>query len=164
MKKIYGAQERQDGLYRIGRNKWEIIFGFGKDSEDETTGYNYRKRFNHLPTLDEIKAVIFKQVNEDTDRAIEYGLTWNGLLVHLDNETQGNIVGMLALLPVAGDSMFPKTFKVGEYENGEPAFYEFTSVKEFAEFAKTASDHKERMYALGWQEKALVTESAFTAQ
>ena len=114
MKKIYGAQERQDGLYRIGRNKWEIIFGFGKDSEDETTGYNYRKRFNHLPTLDEIKAVIFKQVNEDTDRAIEYGLTWNGLPVHLDNETQGNIVGMLALLPVAGDSMFPKTFKVGE--------------------------------------------------
>ncbi len=164
MKKIYGAQERQDGLYRIGRNKWEVIFGFGKDSEDDTTGYNYRERFDHLPTIDEIKAVIFKQVDEDTDWAIEYGLTWNGLPVHLDGETQGNIVGMLALLPVAGASMFPKTFKVGEYVNGEPAFYEFTSVEEFAGFAKTASDHKERMYALGWQEKALVTERTFTAQ
>ena len=108
MRKIYGAQERQDGLYRIGRNKWEVIFGFGKDSEDATSGYNYRERFDHQPTLDEIKAVIFRQVDEDTDRAIEYGLVWNGLPVHLDSETQGNIVGMLALLPVSGASMFPK--------------------------------------------------------
>jgi len=161
MKKIYGAQERQDGLYRIGRNKWEIIFGFGKDYEDAPTGYNYRERFDHLPTIDDIKATIFRQVDENTDRAIEYGLTWKGLPVHLDSETQGNIVGMLALLPVAGASMFPKRFKVGEYENGEPAFYELESAEEFAEFAKTASDHKERMYALGWQEKALVTESTF---
>ena len=38
MKKIYGATERQEGLYKIGRNKRELIYGFGKDSEEAETG------------------------------------------------------------------------------------------------------------------------------
>ena len=58
MNKIYGATERQDGLYKIGRNKWELIYGFGKDSEDEEVGYNYRERFDYKPAADEIKAVV----------------------------------------------------------------------------------------------------------
>lgn len=32
MEKRYGAVGRQDGLYKIGRNKWELIYGFGKDN------------------------------------------------------------------------------------------------------------------------------------
>lgn len=163
MEKIYGAQGRQDGLYCVGRNKWEIIFGFYKDTEDDISGYNYRERFDHKPTIDEIKSVIYKQVDADTDNAIVNSLKWNNIPVKLDAETQNNIIGMLALLPVMGESMFPKTFKLGEYENGEPAFYEFTSSADFADFAKAASDHKESMYALGWQQKALVTEDTFTA-
>lgn len=164
MKKIYGAQGRQDGLYRIGRNKWEMIFGFGKDSEDDTSGYNYRERFDHKPTFEELKATIFAQVDADTDNAIEYGLEWNGLPVRLNAETQNNIVGMLAMIPIAGESIFPKKFKLGEYPDGQPAFYEFTSVADFAAFAKAASDHKESMYNIGWQEKELVTEESFTEQ
>ena len=62
MKKIYGATERQDGLYKIGRNKWELIYGFGKDSEKAETGYNYRERYSHKPTPDEVKAVDRKSV------------------------------------------------------------------------------------------------------
>ena len=46
MEKVYGSPKRQDGLYKVGRNKYEIIYGFGKDSDTDETGWNYRQRFN----------------------------------------------------------------------------------------------------------------------
>lgn len=164
MKKIYGAKERQDGLYCIGRNKWELIFGFGKDSETDETGYNYRERFDHKPTFEEVKATIYKQVDADTDYAIEHGMMWNGFPVHLTAETQQNIVGMMAALPLLGESLFPKTFKLGEYEDGSPVFYDFTSVEDFGAFAKAALDYKDTTYAEGWNEKALVIEENFLGE
>ena len=39
--KIFGATERQDGLYKIGRSKYDARFGFGKD-EKTGAGYDYR--------------------------------------------------------------------------------------------------------------------------
>lgn len=34
MEKVYGATSAQNGLYHIGRNKWEVIYGFGKDNQE----------------------------------------------------------------------------------------------------------------------------------
>lgn len=31
MDKIYGASIRQDGLQKVGRNRWDLFYGFGKD-------------------------------------------------------------------------------------------------------------------------------------
>lgn len=162
MNKIYGATERQDGLYHIGRNKWEIIFGFGKDSEGDEVGYNYRHRFDHQPTFDEIKAVISKQIDSDTDAAIVNGMVWNGISVKLDSETENNIIGLLALLALSGGGLFPKTFKLGE-QDGNAVFHQFKTAEEFTEFAKAASEHKQRQYSIGWEQKALITEETYTA-
>lgn len=38
MEKVYGSPVRQDGLYKVGRNKWELIYGFGKDDETAESG------------------------------------------------------------------------------------------------------------------------------
>ena len=48
LEKIYGATARQDGLYKIGRNKYELIYGYGVDGEN---GYNWRRRYRNLPTV-----------------------------------------------------------------------------------------------------------------
>ena len=49
--KIHGAKERQDGVFQIGSNKWEVIFGYG---EDELGGYNLRLQMRHKPTKEEL--------------------------------------------------------------------------------------------------------------
>ena len=63
MEKVYGSPKRQDGLYKVGRNKYELIYGFGKDRDDDKTSWNYRQRFNYRPAIDEIKAIIEAQIN-----------------------------------------------------------------------------------------------------
>lgn len=153
MEKVYGATGRQDGLYKIGRNKWELIFGFCKDSEEEQTGWNYRQRFTSKPTVDEIKAIISAQIDADTDENILHGFVWNGKPVKLDTENQTNILGILVNLPLEGDGLFPMTFKLGDHADGSPAFHEFTSAQEFAGFAKSATNHKQAAYNKGWREK-----------
>lgn len=154
MQKVYGSPKRQDGLYQIGRNKYELIYGFGKDHESDETGYNYRQRFTYRPTLDEIKAAISEQIDRNTDESILNGFVWNGLPVKLDTENQTNILGVLVNIQLGGDSLFPMTFKLGDFPDGSPAFNEFASASEFADFAQAATAHKQEAYAKGWQEKA----------
>lgn len=156
MEKIYGATGRQDGLYKIGRSKWELIFGFGKDNDDEQTGWNYRQRFSAKPTLDEIKAIVSDQIDADTNENILHGFMWNGLPVKLDTESQTNILGILVNLPIAGDTLFPMTFKLGDNADGSPAFHTFTSAQEFAGFAQAATAHKQAAYTKGWEEKSSI--------
>ena len=79
MDKVYGSPKRQDGLYKVGRNKYELIYGFGKDNENDKTGWNYRLRFNHFPSLDEIKSAIIETVEREYAEKLRYDLEWNGL-------------------------------------------------------------------------------------
>ena len=95
MEKRFGSPKRQDGLMKVGRNKYDLFFGFGKENEEDTSGWNYYHRFTHRPTLDEIKAVINRQIDADTDETILHGMTWEGKPVKLDSESQTNLLGLL---------------------------------------------------------------------
>lgn len=64
MEKVYGATSAQNGLYHIGRNKWEVIYGFGKDNQESETGYNYRLQYSYLPRQEVIKRDIVETINE----------------------------------------------------------------------------------------------------
>lgn len=163
MQKIYGASGRQDCLMQIGKNKYEIIYGFGKDNENDETGWNYRHRFSHFPSIEEIKLVINSQIDADVDNATLTGLTWNDMPVYFDSEFQANVLGILAILGIKGDSLFPKTFKLGNYEDGSPAFHEFTSAIEFADFADSLINHKEDCYKSGWQQKEMLENDNWSA-
>ena len=94
MEKRFGSPKRQDGLMKVGRNKYDLFFGFGKENEEDTSGWNYYHRFTHRPTLDEIKAVINRQIDADTDETILHGMTWEGKPVKLDSESQTNLLGL----------------------------------------------------------------------
>lgn len=73
MDKRYGASQRNDCLMRIGRNKWELIYGYGSDGN---MGWNWRKRFPYKPTFDEIKSIVTEQINANTEEI--YAAVLNG--------------------------------------------------------------------------------------
>ena len=70
MEKIYGSNERQDSLIKVGKGYY-MYYGFGKDNEDAEHGYNYRHKFDHRPTLDEVKEQVLAAIDMETkDRII----------------------------------------------------------------------------------------------
>lgn len=161
MEKVYGSPRRQDGLYKIGRNKWELIFGFGKDDETSETGWNWRQRFSHRPTLDEIKQIINSQLSAEADERKRNGFSWKGVPVRYDEEAERNITGISVKIPRLGAAMFPLTFKLGNYPDGTPAFYEFTDAEDFESFTDALLLFSQDCYAKLWQAKSEVDWSKF---
>lgn len=161
MEKVYGSPKRQDGLYKVGRNKYEIIYGFGKDSEEDATGWNYRHRFDHRPTLDEIKEVINAQINADTDAKILTQFTWNGKRVWLSQENQMNFKSAYDLTLQTDGSTLPIKFKLGEDENGEVIYHTFTKIEPFTDFIIKAFTFINTTLNEGWKEKDGVDYSKF---
>lgn len=152
MDKIYGSPGRQDGLYKIGRNKWELIYGFGKDSEDDETGWNYRQRFNYRPGLDEIKNIIESQINADTDAKILSQFVWNGKPVWLSQENQMNFKAAYDLTLQTNGATLPIKFKLGENENG-PIYHTFTKLEPFSDFILKVFTFINTTLNEGWKEK-----------
>lgn len=151
MKKIYGAQERQDGLYCIGRNKWELIYGFGKDSPDDESGYNYRQRFTHKPTLKEIEDIIKSTINAETDAKIISGFVWRGMPVWLSQENQFNYKTAYDLAVQLNGANLPIKFKFGT--DDEPQYFIFDNMEDFADFFIGASNYVNETLNAGWSEK-----------
>ena len=87
MEKTYGASAAQDGVVKVSNKSYILFFGYGEDSMG---GYNYRHRFDHKPTEEELRAVIEAHVNEQTQERIVVGYQWKGKQVWLSGENQHN--------------------------------------------------------------------------
>lgn len=160
MDKVYGSPKRQDGLYKVGRNKYELIYGFGKDNEIDETGWNYRLRFNHLPALDEIKSVIIETVEREFAEKLRYDLEWNGLRVEYTEERKSDLTGLIVALQ-GGLIQLPITLNLGTTQNGAPVFHEFTTTEELASVAVALSNHKITICEQEWNEKYSIDWSVF---
>lgn len=158
MEKVYGSPKRQDGLYKVGRNKYELIYGFG---EDENGGWNYRQRFNYLPSLNEIKQVIEAQINSNTDARILTQFAWNGKSVWLSQENQINLKAAYDMARDTAGETLPKRFKLGENEDGSPVYHTFTKVDAFADFIQKMLEHINKAVNDGYKEKDSINYSVF---
>lgn len=140
-----GAEERKDQLVQIGHKNWLLIFGFCNDVE--LGGYNWRKNYDHKPTVREIKQDISDLINADTSRKILTGMTWNGIPLWLSQENQRNISDAVraATLPVR--------LKLGEDEDGNPIYYTFEDSNELTELYKAVWEHIRSSLEYGWREK-----------
>ncbi|MEG2599833.1 MAG: hypothetical protein RSA66_10220 [Muribaculaceae bacterium] len=158
MEKRYGATERNDRLMQIGRNKWELIYGYGTDS---VSGWTLRERFTHKPTADEIKEVIISEVNKRVDGEILNGFQWNGIPVYLSTENQFNFKVVYDMAEMSQEETLPVKFKLGEDELGEPMYYEFTTIEELRDFYKQAMYFINKTINDGWEEKDSINMEAF---
>lgn len=157
MEKRYGATKRNDCLMQIGRSKWELIYGYGSNGE---TGWDWRERFYHKPTLDEIKEVVLAQINRNTDEKILCGLTWKDMLIWLSTENQFNYKAAYDLAVQTEGASLPVKFKFGTDDS--PVYYTFNTLDELKEFYTTSLNFVQQTLAEGWSEKDNVDWNVFT--
>ena len=156
--KIFGATERQDGLYKIGRSKYEARFGFGKD-EKTGVGYDYRKQYKYKPEVDELKDEIFELVNEEVDKTILSGYEYDGKMVWLSTENQFNYKAAYDLAVQTGGASLPVTLKLGTLE--VPEYVTFEDIETFSAFYIGAIKFIQKVLEEGWNEKDKVDWTKF---
>ena len=156
MEKRYGATERSDRLMKIGRNKWELIYGYGTDG---VSGWTYRERFEYKPTLEEIKEIIIAQVNRNVEEKILCGLMWRDMPIWLSTENQFNYKAAYDLAVQTGGQSLPVKFKFGTDE--QPVYHTFTTLEELQEFYMTSLAFVQQVLDDGWQEKDNLDLSVF---
>lgn len=149
MEKIYGASERRDGIQQIGRRRWELFYGFGKDGD---AGYNYRLTLEYKPTIGEIRQILIDQINANTDERILKGFVWKDHPVYLSSENQFNYKSAYDLA-LQDETILPIKFKLGEDANGGVVYYTFDTVDELKDFYTKAILHINQCLNEGWQEK-----------
>lgn len=156
MEKRYGATERHDRLMKIGRNKWELIYGYGTDG---VSGWTYRERFTRKPTQDEIKEIIIAQINRNVEEKILCGLVWKDMPIWLSTENQFNYKSAYDLAVQTGGQSLPVKFKFGTDE--QPVYHTFTTLDDLQEFYMTSLAFVQQVLDEGWQEKDNLDLSVF---
>lgn len=159
--KIYGAKERQDGIVKLSSTKACIYVGFGKDSQDAESGYNCRKDYDHIPTIEEVKADIEALINAHTDATILTGFSWNGKPVYLSSENQFNFKAAYDLAFQTDGANLPAKFKLGEDAEGNPVYHTFTKTEVLADFVMRTFAYINNALKEGWQEKDSIDYSVF---
>ena len=141
---------------KIGRNKWELIYGYGTDG---VSGWTYRERFEYKPTLEEIKEIIIAQINRNVEEKILCGLVWKDMPIWLSTENQFNYKAAYDLAVQTGGQSLPVKFKFGTDE--APVYYTFTTLEGLQEFFMTSLAFVQRVLDEGWQEKDNLDLSVF---
>ena len=159
--KIYGAKERQDGIVVLSSNKACIYVGFGKDSEDAESGYNWRKDYDHIPTIAEVKADIEALINGEIEKKILSGFEWSGIKVWLSLENQMNFKAAYDLAVQTDGQRLPKKMKLGEDGSGNAVYHTFEDLAEFTDFYTKAIAYVSDCLNEGWQEKDSIDYSVF---
>lgn len=150
MEKIYSSTKRRDGIQQIGRKRWELFYGFGKDGESE---YIYRQTFEYKPTISEVRQLIIDTINANTDDKILNGFVWKGINVYLSAENQNNFKAAYDLNIQKGGSMLPMKFKLGEDADGKAVYHTFEDMDDFSDFYVSAVAYINQCLNDGWNEK-----------
>ena len=152
MEKIYGSNERQDSLIKVGKGYY-MYYGFGKDNEDAEHGYNYRHKFDHRPTLDEVKEQVLAAIDMETKDRIINGLTYDGYRVNLSVENQLNYAMFKSM------GKYPVIIKVGAAD-GSDVTLSLTKENYTAFYASVQSHIKECLQSC-WKEKTSLDLSCY---
>lgn len=159
--KIYGAKERQDGIVVHSKKSCAVYVGFGKDSADGESGYNWRKDYDHIPDAAEVKADTDALVNSQTDAKILTGFSWNGKPVWLSTVNQFNFKAAYDLAVQTDGANLPVKFKLGEDAEGNPVYHTFTKTEVLADFVTRVFAFINDTLKEGWEEKDSIDYSLF---
>ena len=158
--KVYGAKERDDSLLRLSDDHYVLFYGFGKDKDNDESGYCWRKDYDHKPILDEIKADVEKLINNVVDDRILTGFVWNNKQVYLSSENQFNYKAAYDLAVQTNGATLPIKFKLGE-NDGTTVYHTFNTLNSFTDFYTKAISFINATLNEGWTEKDEVDYSNF---
>ena len=146
--RVHGAKERQDGVYRIGRSKWEVIFGYG---EDDLGGYNWRAQTKEKPTREELQKLLTDTVNKSVADKILRGMTWEGRQVWLSQENQMNYKIAHDQAVQTNGASLPIVIKLGDEYS--PEYVELKTLEDASRFWDAVVAHIDVCVKDGWKEK-----------
>ena len=151
MMKIYGATAAQNGITKIGRNTYELIYGYG---EDEMGGYNLRYIYDHKPTSGEILQNILGVIDAQAQKDIESGMTYKGAVVWLSAENQRNYLSAALRVQNNIDGALPVTVKLGTDES--PVYVQFDTAADYLDFFGSYTNHIKEVLMKAWEEKKAI--------
>lgn len=155
MNKMYGlisefAPVREDASRTI------ISYGMQPEADGEHATWfevDFYKKQVGKPSLGAIKTAVKADINARTDEKILKGFIWNGIKIWLSKENQDNF-GVAQRVAVSNpEAILPVTFKLGEYDNGDPIYHTFQTAEELTGFYLQAVSYVNQQLAAGWQEK-----------
>ncbi len=152
MEKIYGNTKRQDCLVKVGKSYY-LYYGFGKDSEEAETGYNYRHKFDHRPSPGEVKEQVLAAIDMATRERITGGLTYDGYKINLTVENQLNY----AMFRDMGE--YPVVIKVEDAEGSEVTIS--LTEEDFTDFYSSVQNHIKACLQSCWDEKTSLDLSCY---
>jgi len=130
-------------------NEVVLFFGCGKD---ELGGFRWRMDYDHKPTMAEIKADIEALIDSITHDEILTGFEWEGKPVWLSTENQINFRSGVTV---------PVRFKLGDDEDGNHVYHEFTSQNKLNAFCKAVANYVAEKLNDGWNQKDSVDYSVY---
>ena len=116
-------------------------------------------RFNHIPTMDEIKKVVVEYYNQKIDERIISGLVWKNMKVWLSSENQFNYKAAYDLAVQTNGKTLPMIFKFGDDKNS--VYYEFETVEDLTDFYMSSINHIQNELKKGWEMKDNIDWSNF---
>ena len=131
------------------KNKWRVRWDV-QEHDDGTADY-MEAELTHKPTDEEIKDLVRKWYNQQTDAAILSGFSYEGAPVWLSQENQYNYKAAYDLAVQTGGETLPVTFKFGSDE--QPEYHTFTQLEELKDFYTKAVGFIQTVLAEGWEKK-----------
>lgn len=123
-------------------------------TEESPNGVTFiEQRFDHKPSMEEVKEFVLGVINAKTDNIILGGLVWKGNPVWLSQENQFNFKAAYDLAVQTSGANLPVTFKLGEQQDGTPVYHTFETLEDSTDFYTTAVNHIHHAVECGWQEK-----------
>lgn len=138
------------------KNKWRVRWDVQSGDNGNVTYMEHD--FEHKPTTEEIKSIVFTWYNANIDNEIVSGFVWNGLPIWLSGENQFNYKAAYDLAVQEPDSL-PVTFKFGT--DKEPVYHEFSTLEELTDFYMKAMKHIQDTLKSGWLKKDSVDLSLY---
>lgn len=136
-------------------NFWRIRWDFEQvvdEEHPEAKLVSFKEcQFDHKPSIEEVKYVIIASYNQDIDREIISGFSWNGIPVWLSSENQFNYKAAYDLAVQTDGATLPVRFKFGT--DDDPVYYQFYTVDELRMFYMAVIDFVTWTLNEGWRQK-----------
>lgn len=131
------------------KGKWRVRWDVQK-REDGSTDY-MEEEFDHRPSDEEIKETVINWYNNQTDRAILSGFSYEGNTVWLSTENQFNYKAAYDLARQSNGATLPVKFKFGSDE--KPVYRVFENIEDLTDFYTKAMRYILETLDASWKKK-----------
>ena len=155
---------------KIGKSRcivrWDYTPIMVQNSRGETVESQIAKwqeqSFDYMPTIDEIRDLIFAYYNQQTDKKILSGFTWKGMQIWLSQENQFNYKAFYDFAVQTNGSNLPITIKTGD--NSNISYYTFNTIDEFRNFYAEMLSFIQTTVQDGWTKKDSINFSEYSSE